>query len=267
MITASLLHHACTQFRKSNKEIYQYFAEKQIEVAIKRYQERNRSIRYLESGNSDKPLVLFIHGAPGSSDAFIDFLSDSTLATQTHMISVDRPGYGYSGFGNTEPSIEAQAAYLKPLLSLSQGKAILVGHSYGGPIAARLAMDFPELVKGIVLVAPALDPEAEKVFWVSYPAEWKVFRWMLPEVWKVTNEEKLKHKEELRLMLPLWQELEVPTTIIHGEKDKLVPLSNANFAKRKMTNAEVKLIIKAELNHLIPWEKPELIRQAILDYL
>ncbi|MEM9673374.1 MAG: alpha/beta hydrolase [Bacteroidota bacterium] len=260
---------SCGQFRTSNEKLYQQFEAEPVSLQIKEYQFEEHAIRYLETGSDDKPLVLFVHGAPGSADAFVDFLKDSVLTKNAHLISVDRPGYGYSGFGNTMVSIERQAAALKYLLeqNKAQPKPILVGHSFGGPIVARIAMDYPDLVGALILAAPAVDPANEKIWWVSYPADWKLFRWMVPRSWRVTNDEKLAHIEELKKMQPLWSKVIVPTTIIHGEKDKLVPIENAYFAQEQLVNAPVTAVFEPEMNHLIPWNRPDLIKDAILGYL
>ncbi|MGD1894976.1 MAG: alpha/beta fold hydrolase [Cyclobacteriaceae bacterium] len=191
---------SCGQFRTSNEKLYQQFEAEPVSLRIKEYQFEEHAIRYLETGSDDKPLVLFVHGAPGSADAFVDFLKDSTLTKNAHLISVDRPGHGYSDFGNTMVSTEPQAAALKHLLeqNSAHSKPILVGHSFGGPIVARFAMDYPDLVGALILAAPAVDPANEKIWWVSYPADWKLFRWMVPRSWRVTNDEKLAHIGELR---------------------------------------------------------------------
>jgi pimeloyl-ACP methyl ester carboxylesterase len=260
---------SCGQFRTSSEKLYDQFEADSTSLHIGEYQFEGYSIRYLETGSVGKPLVLFVHGAPGSADAFMEFLKDSTLADNTHMISVDRPGHGYSGFGQAMVSIERQAAALKYLLEKNgaKPKPILVGHSFGGPIVARLAMDYPDLVGGLILAAPAVDPENEKIWWISYPANWKLFRWMVPRSWRVTNGEKLAHIEELKKMKPLWSKVTVPTTVIHGEKDKLVPVENAFFVQEQLVNAPVTTVLEPKMNHLIPWNRPELIKEAILDHL
>jgi len=260
---------SCGQFRTSNEKLYDQFEAESTSLHIGEYQFEEHTIRYLETGSVGKPLVFFVHGAPGSADAFVDFLKDSTLAKHTHMISVDRPGHGYSDFGQAMVSIEGQAAALKFLLEKNEAnqKPILVGHSFGGPIVARMAMDYPDLVGALILAAPAVDPANEKIWWVSYPANWKLFRWMVPRSWRETNDEKLAHIEELKKMQSLWKKVSVPTTIIHGEKDKLVPVTNAYFAQKQLANASVTMVIEPKMDHLIPWNRPDLMKKAILGYL
>jgi pimeloyl-ACP methyl ester carboxylesterase len=92
---------------------------------------------------------------------------DREIQDKFRIYAIDRPGYGYSGFGNPEPSIQKQSEMLRVLIdSLHQAKhpVIIVGSSFGAAIACRLAMDHPYLVDGLVLTGPAIGPGLEKYF-------------------------------------------------------------------------------------------------------
>ncbi len=266
-----ILHYlqGCFGYRKDNQAIARYFHQKQVRCSIGYYKVSNYWIRYLETGDHTKPLVIFVHGAPGSSNAFLHFMCDEELLGKAHMISVDRPGYGYSGFGNTVVSLEQQAAMLRPLLHKTQAGRlpILAGHSYGGTIVARMAMDYPAEVGALVMAAPAADPRLEKIFGISYPADWFLLKKLVPTCLRVTNEEKLGHVAQLNRMLPLWKNIRAPATVIHGKKDKIAPVGNADFIQKQISNAPVEMIIAPELGHLLPWRSPGLIKEAIKKYL
>jgi pimeloyl-ACP methyl ester carboxylesterase len=93
--------------------------------------------------------------------------SDSTILHTFRVLAVDRPGYGYSGLGHPEPSIQKQSEMISDLLDSVYKvthPVIIVGGSFGAPIACRLAMDHPELVDGLVLTGPAIGPGREKYF-------------------------------------------------------------------------------------------------------
>ncbi|NJM26321.1 MAG: alpha/beta hydrolase [Bacteroidia bacterium] len=103
----------------------------------------------METDNDANAVVIFVHGSPGSLDAFIHFLTDSILLQRAVLVSVDRPGFGQSNFGVAEPSLHQQGELLMPLLNRykKENKSIfLVGHSLGGPLIARMAIDHPDLV-------------------------------------------------------------------------------------------------------------------------
>jgi uncharacterized protein len=153
---------------------------------------------------------------------------------------VDRPGYGYSGFGDPEPSIEKQAAMIRPLLdSLHRASRpiILVGGSYGSSVAARMAMDYPQLVDGLVLTGPSLGPGLETYFWFTQLIETPAIRWFMPRMFRSANTEKVHHREELEKMLPLWSRVRVPVEYLQGAHDDIIDTANAGFARRHLVNA------------------------------
>lgn len=259
--------HSCMTFRMSAKEVDAYFAEKKVKGTQHQYKVGFRDIHYVKAGDESKPLILFIHGSPGSLSAFIHFLADTTLLKASLMISTDRPGFGYSNFGNGERSLQKQAEFLKPILEEYKHNRpiILVGHSLGGPLIARMAIDYPELVDGLIIVAGSIDPELEpNETWFRAPLATPFLSWILPRSFRVSNEEIYQLKPELEKMLPLWKQITCPVIVIQGKKDSLVPAANADFAKKVLVNAPVEFVFKDDMDHFVPWSNPELIQQAAL---
>lgn len=258
------------KFRQSeNKQRTTLLEKGQPDVKFFTYRWNGREIHYTQTGADTLPLVVMVHGSPGSSSACLGFLSDQALTAAAQVISVDRPGFGYSGFGNTERSLKEQAAALKPILEAHKaGKTILAGHSFGGPVIVRMAMDFPELVDGLVIVAGSIDPDLEPHYWWQKPLDWSVFRWMMPPAFRVSNQEILPLKEELKEMLPRWKKITCPVTIIQGMKDNLVAPGNAGFAKKMLVNSRrVEIDTLENDGHFIFWTKQERITQKIIDLL
>ncbi|NBC21447.1 MAG: alpha/beta fold hydrolase [Alphaproteobacteria bacterium] len=103
----------------------------------------------------DGPPVLMIHGASANAREFTLNLMPQ-LSDRFRVLAPDRPGHGYSERPETEGAILAmQARQLAGLLDVSEtGPVIVVGHSYGGAVALRLALDHPDKVRGLVLLAP-----------------------------------------------------------------------------------------------------------------
>jgi len=262
-----ILMDSCVQFRMSTKEIDQYFADKPAKGVTESYYVGNQKINFLTVGSDSLPLAVFVHGSPGSLSAFIDFMGDQQLVQKVQVISVDRPGFGASNFGYAEPSIQKQAAELRPILEKHkrQRPLILIGHSLGGPVIARMAMDYPELVDGLVFVAPSIDPDLEPNEWFRGPLATPFLKWMLPRSLRASNDEIYQLKPQLQLMIPLWSKVRANTIVIQGNADELVHPGNADFAKRMITNAQVKVVMKDSMNHFVPWSNPELIREAVLE--
>lgn len=100
-----------------------------------------------------RPICL-IHGASGNLND-MTFRLAPALADRYEVIAVDRPGHGRSGTpGSGGASIRAQAALLRgALAAIGIDRATLVGHSYGGSVALAWAIDAPESVSALTLLA------------------------------------------------------------------------------------------------------------------
>jgi pimeloyl-ACP methyl ester carboxylesterase len=260
--------HACMpSFRMSSREIDAFFSSRNVTASQQKYSIAGREIHYVQTGNKANPLLLFVHGSPGSLSAFIDFLADTILLKHALLITADRPGFGHSNFGLAEPSLAKQAACLKPILEKYKNNKprILVGHSLGGPLIAKMAIDYPELVDGLIIVAGSVDPALEpNETWFRAPLATPFLSWILPRSLRSSNEEIYQLKPELEQMLPYWKNITCPVIVIQGKKDELVPYENIHFAQRMLVNAPLELVVKEDMNHFVPWSNPELIREAAL---
>jgi pimeloyl-ACP methyl ester carboxylesterase len=170
-------------FRSSPQEVDAYFKGRNVDATQLSYKVGFREMHYVKTGDETKPLVLFIHGSPGSLNAFIHFLADTSLLNRVEMISTDRPGFGYSNFGNGVGSLHDQCEILKPLLETYKNNRpiILVGHSLGGPLIARMAIEHPDLIDGLIIVAGSIDPELEpNETWFRAPLATPFLSWVLP---------------------------------------------------------------------------------------
>ena len=267
VIPLTLLHSCTPSFRTSRKEMDAHFLEHKVTPRYHMHQVGYREIHYVETGDTTHPLVLFVHGSPGSMDAFFHFLVDSALLPKALLISTDRPGFGWSNFGVAEPSLKKQALALKPILEkyANNKPRILVGHSLGGPLIVKMAMEFPELIDGLIIVAGSIDPELEPdEVWFRAPLATPFLSWILPRSLRSSNEEIYALKPELEEMIPYWKNVTCPVIVIQGKVDELVPYENIEFARKMLVNAPVEFVIKDSMNHFVPWSDPELIRNAVL---
>jgi len=238
-IVACFVFDHYIQFRKSDDELSKFFSDEHIPGKIGYYVTHGRRLRYVTIGSDTLPTLVFVHGSPASMSLYRGRFSDPTILKTFRILAVDRPGYGYSGFGDPEPSIQKQSEMIRSLLdSVYKVKhpVIVVGGSFGAPIACRLAMDHPEIVDGLVITGPAIGPGREKVFWFAHIIEHPAIRWMIPRMFKSANTEKLHHKEELEKMLPYWKNIRVPVMYLQGAKDHLIDTSNASFARQELVN-------------------------------
>lgn len=270
-IIACLVFDYYVQFRRSDEELVKIFKERELDAGIHYYTTHGRTLRYASSGDDSLPTLLMLHGSPGSISYYAGRFADSAIRRNFRVFAVDRPGYGYSGFGDPEPSIQKQSEMIRPILdSLHKAKhpIIVMGGSYGASVACRLAMDHPELVDGLVLTGPAIGPGLEKYFWFTYLIENDAIRWFIPRLFRSANTEKVHHKEELEKMLPLWKNIRVPVIFMQGENDDIVDTANAGFARQHLVNAPSLdvVFLKNRAHRLAQFEWPA-IRGSVLRVL
>ncbi len=268
-INACLVFDHFVQFRKTDEELVEIFRERGIDGEIRYYESHGRKLRYASVGNDSLPTLLMLHGSPGSMSYYSGRYADTVIQNNFKVFTVDRPGYGYSGLGDPEPSIELQAAMIRPILdSLHHATRpiIVAGGSYGASVACRLAMDYPDLIDGIVVTGPSLGPGLEQSFWFTNIIEHWSIRWFIPRIFRSANTEKVRHKAELEKMLPLWEKVNTPVVYIQGEKDNLIDTTNAGFARKMLVNAPFLDIrfVKDRYHRLAQFEWPT-IRQGIMD--
>lgn len=256
----------CMSFGPSAKKIKTTFDQAGIQPETRTLETSHGRVHAVATGAADRPMIVFVHGSPGGWHNFLHYLVDDALVTRARLVALDRPGFGGSDRGKAQPSQAIQAAAVAALLRENQSaqKPILVGHSLGGPVIARVAMDYPELVGRVVMIAPSIDPALEKTKWIQIPAQWRLINWMIPIDLLTTNREILPLKGELEQMLPLWSQITAPTTVIHGTKDELVPYGNALFAQENITSAPVEIMRLEDQNHFIVWSHHVLIRDFLV---
>ncbi|MGL4596719.1 MAG: alpha/beta fold hydrolase [Bacteroidia bacterium] len=227
-----------------------------------------RKIYFAEAGNDSMPLLVFIHGAPGAWYGYLNYVDDSVLQKNFHILAIDRPGYGKSDYGKSLVSIAEQAEAIAPLVAKKKNgqPVIFVGRSYGGPVAAHFAINHPELTDAVIMLAPALDPAHEKFWWFSKPVNSRIMRWMLPKAVNVASDEKFSHVAELTTMLPLWAKLKTPITVVQGSEDQVVDTANFTFAKKIIPPQYAQFIWLKGEDHFIAAHQPEFVKKLIFQY-
>ena len=181
-----------------------------------------------------------------------------------HMISITRPGWRNED-GAKLPSLIDQSEALQPFLHMDKSGrgAILMAHSYGGPVIARTAMDYSELVSGLIFVAATGDPELSGPRWYNRVAV-ILPRFILGASLKGANAEILPLRKQLEEMLPRWRDLTMPVLIVQGDRDRLVSPGNALFLQRMLVNSDVSYLHREGLGHFVLWEEAELIRNTLV---
>lgn len=252
------------------------------------------------------PVVLLHGGGPGASGVSNYSRNIDTLAEQFRVIVPDMPGYGRStkGVDGSDP-FGYLADHIRGMLdSLDIGRAHLVGNSYGGACALRLALDTPHRVDKLVLMGPGgvgttrgLPTDGLKSLLAYYggdgPSIDKLRSFIrtylvydgdaVPESLIETRYQASIDPEVIAnppLQRPaglrtLWRmdftrdrrlaDLATPTLVIWGRDDKVNKPSGATMLGDRMPNADV--LVTANTGHWVQWERADFFNAVTAAFL
>lgn len=224
------------------------------------------------------------------------------LAEYFKVITFDNRGVGQSDKPAGAYTAQMLAADTVGLLDpLGIDKAIVAGHSMGGFIAQAMTLDFPQRVEKLILCSTnfggphhvPVTPEGMKVLTdvasdaltrfknglvVSTAPGWAeknpemIAKWIK---WRVANPVELgPYQSQLAIglgLLPAAAAFEtklpainIPTLILFGEHDKVVPPANAELLSKQLSNSQV--VIFPNAGHFFPIEIPEAASRAIIEF-
>jgi pimeloyl-ACP methyl ester carboxylesterase len=261
-----LFAQSCMSFRKSDSSQKEEFAKAHVALYTATIHVDGKHIHYARTGNDSLPTIFFIHGSPGSWDAFEEYMKDSLLLKKFRMVSVDRPGFGYSDFGQAQ-HLDIQSHLIGPLfLNLFNHKPMfLAGHSLGGPLVIKLDADNPGIFSGLVVISGSIDPGEEE------PETWRPWlyktslNYLVPGAMRPANEELWYLKKDLVLLKNDFSKITCPVYFIHGAKDSWVPPENVKYGKKLLIHSpDVEEILIPGASHFIPWTKFNEIRTVLL---
>ena len=210
--------------------------------------------------------LVFIHGSPGGAGVWATQFTNAYPGAD--LFAYDRPGFGQSTPALTRPHLQAQVDGLMAWLpGATTNRVLLVGHSYGSPIALLAALEHPDKIGGILLIGGDVDPAQEKPMWIQYFFGWRLTSWVLPRSLRQCNREMLTVGDDLKKVQTLLPTLAVPVVMLHGDHDPLVPVENVAWLQAQLAalgkSAQFAKIILPGVNHFIPWQHPADVRRAI----
>jgi pimeloyl-ACP methyl ester carboxylesterase len=246
---------SCLKFRISDTKAIAAFAKEGVVLHTQTIKVNGFSLHFTKTGNDTLPTLFFVHGSPGSWDAFSVYMKDKDLLAKYRMISIDRPGFGYSQFGDAR-NIADQSAIISPLLQHVNNKkpVYIIGHSLGGPLAVKLAADNPNAFTGIVLLAASVDPAEEPKEWLRGIVASSSLEYLMPGAFRPSNKEIWYFKKDIVPLSKQFGAITCNVWIVHGDKDKFVPVGNAVYAAKMLVHAKsVHTAILKNAPHFIPW--------------
>jgi len=244
-----------------------------------------------------------IHGNAGNVEDF-EFGTIQLLSPSYRVVAIDRPGHGSSDrpIGKVV-TIEYQAELLhETLATLGISKPILVGHSWGAALALAYALEYPDDVSGMVLLAPAAYPDkgesrllrfatrtpligdlslvlgkpflgrhilkqalAQAFYPQAVPNSYlktAAALWLGRRQVKAYLEDESVLNSSLKKMSRRYSEIRVPVAIVTGDQDRIVSAKDNAYRLHSVVPGS-QLIELTETGHEIPQTHPESIYSAL----
>lgn len=241
--------------------------------------------------------ILLLHGQPGSAGDWDRVRAQ--IGGRAHTIAIDRPGWD-GGSSPADLAGNARAA-IAAIDAAGAERAVVVGHSFGGAVAAWVAATAPDRVRALVLAAPSANQESLQ--WLDRvlaapgvglvasaaalagsglalaagPLRARVARdlqleegylrsaarlFVAPRAWRAFFlEQRLLVHDMAELESRLGQ-IEAPATIVIGTADRIVPPASARRLAEQLPRAELVELRRA--NHLLPQQRADRLAEIIL---
>ncbi len=241
--------------------------------------------------------VLILHGWGSSLENWIPV--KNLLENQGYKVFVpDLPGFGETPKPEKPWSIDDYVEWIKRFCEKQKqvhGKSIepffLIGHSFGGGIAVKFTIKYPQKISRLVLIAPAIVRQKRIKQYIYFllskigklifslpilsflqPVIRKIlYRFLgVADYYKLYIQKELNMKEtfkkvikeDLQKFLP---QIKTRTFIIWGDKDKVTPLSDAYVIQKRIQNSHLKII--PEGGHSLHFQVPEKFVEIIIQFL
>lgn len=201
--------------------------------------------------------LLFLHDIgviPQIYTPVIDYLSN-----RHKVITPSLPGHGASKMHNSSDNIsfEIYLEFINELLeSLEIDEPIrIVGHSFGGTLALLYARQYPERVREIVIASPFIEPFKLNLLqqMKGYIDYLKFNKYIPLDIFKnlLVNSKNIFRTYKLVLntdILDILHEVSSKVTVVWGENDNLIPLSQLENFKIRLKHAKIKMVDKRHHN-------------------
>jgi len=253
-------------------------------------------IRYLESGKGKKKHILFIHGLGAAADRWMKIPEE--LSSDFHSIAIDLPGFGESDkpkkMDYTIDQFRQIIISFLNEISIHNEEISLIGHSLGGYIASELAIQNQNKVSQLVLIDSSgmlakpttiLEEYLEAAMNPTQDNVRKVFEKMVADPKRITQqlvdgfirrinmpnakyafESTLVNSATTQIGLKRLEKINpIPTLILWGVDDKVIPVEHSKFFKESIDNSILEIIQDA--GHAPFTEKPDQVSKLLRNFL
>ncbi len=231
-----------------------------------------------------QPAVVLIHGAGGNH---LHWPHNLRRLSNYQVYAPDLPGHGKSGGLGEQSVLNYARAVVAWMEAMGIKKAVIAGHSMGGAIAQTLAVEFPKMVKGLILVATGarLAVNQDLLAKLSTPggtpaAINQIVKWSWMKGTDTKFLDKLRNQlGEVRSavlygdylacskfdMTDRLKKIKAPTLVIAGDNDKMTPLDLNRQLESGIRQAQLAVI--PEAGHMVMLEQPEKVAREALAFL
>lgn len=229
--------------------------------------------------------ILVLHGWGKGSDPWINFLQ-SLSSSEYKIIIPDLPGFGKSNNPSISWDLDNYVEWLNDFIKiLNLEKVYLLGHSFGGRVAIKFAVKYPEKISKLVLYEAAgiKHPKtfSQSLFFLiskignifSFLPFYSFFQKVFYKFFVRKNDylqakgtmKKTFLKTTKEDLAPLLRRISVFTMIIWGNQDEITPMSDAYLMKKEIPHSDLKIV--ANQGHGFHREHPEELTKVILPIL
>lgn len=260
-------------------------------------------VHYQEFGDATRPKIILIHGYTASVYVW-KTAAPMLAAAGFHVIAIDLLGFGYSEKPSWfDYSIQSQARMISRFMDrLGIGMATITGSSYGGAVAATLALDYPERVEKLILVDAVINDEAKNhpvlklaaipgIGEIITPilADSKLFlRYRMHGTLAKANRNMITKDRIDSVRRPLmaadghhsllatsrnWSAdrierdahlIDRPTLLIWGEEDNVIPIKNGHKLHDAILHS--RLVVLKDCGHVPQEEKSEIFTELVAEF-
>jgi pimeloyl-ACP methyl ester carboxylesterase len=262
-----------------------------------------RPVNYVDIGSGPREPIVFVHGLGGQWQNWLENLPRA--AQERRVIALDLPGFGLSPMPRGEITIPGYGRTVEALCDrLGLGRVDVVGNSMGGYIGAEVAIQFPQRVDQLVLVSAAgitsanlahapimtlgrvasaiatytaaqdrqlaARPKSRHLslqFVARHPTRLKpdlAYEGFFKGTAKpgFTDALRASLDYDFRDRLP---EIGVPTLIVWGEKDSIIPVQDAQEFERLIRDS--RKVVMQDTGHVSMAERPETFNALMMEFL
>jgi len=266
---------------------------------------RGIQVHYKARG-SGEPSMILMHGFLSSTFSWREVIGP--LSETGRVVAFDRPAFGLTerpdAWGGENPYTAdfAMALTLDLMDALSVERAVLVGNSAGGALAARQALEHPERVQALILVDAAIYSEGGSRAWLrpllatpqmrrigpvllrnvrTWGAEFGRSAWhdparITPEIWagytlplRADNWDRALYEYTLASqpgdLASRVSEIDMPVLVITGDDDRIVPMADSVRLASEIPNA--RLAILPACGHVPQEECPQAFLEVVQEFL